>query len=662
MSSRSDLSASPSLRNSSPLENSSPSSSSLPLLQPVRLVGGVGPVVSASLTTVGDKVYAFGGFNQWSEDVYNSLQMLDLKTQTWSVPHTKFTKPTPRFAHTSNYFIDPKSKEPFLIIFGGTDTNDQCLNDIYLLNLNSMEWSVPSTSGMRPQRRSKHAATIYNSKLYVVGGVAHMSDTEPLVLSDVGILDLETWTWVENSLQFGQRYSHYCGCYENKLIVYGGFTQKMEPTNTVTYLNLDDRKVVSLDISVHSALPSHPTVPTFGSETSDMMVQRPPDGGAEDSGNEDEEETDFDEVEESASTTTHRIPHRSRQRNISTGSTSVPHYLQTDDVPHTQGIQFAHFVGSRLVVLFMQNILHSDGSLLSETMWSLNLKSWQWTNHGKIGPLYWNYPSSSSPRRRKPVSFQWHYFTAPTFPSSSPATFESPRCYLFGMPYPNHSPDGIEIDDYCSISLSINLEQFGIVDIPEPTLPNDLLSLLNDPSLPSDFTIICNPSSSSPSSSTSLQPSPQNSLKVHKLILSIRWPHFRNLISSSMLESSTSTLTIPEPFHVISGLISYLYTDSLSTLPISTVIDLLPLSQLYMLPRLRALCLATIYAHLENPEFVSQIYEKSKECGEVVVMQKAEEFIKKRFGVVVKTSGWRNLKRESLEDLWDGISKRARID
>lgn len=62
-----------------------------------------------------------------------------------------------------------------MIIFGGCGlkglkAEDTLLNDLWDLNLDTLNWSCHSNSGICPSPREFHSSVILNDKMYVIGG------------------------------------------------------------------------------------------------------------------------------------------------------------------------------------------------------------------------------------------------------------------------------------------------------------------------------------------------------------------------------------------------------------------------------------------------------------------------------------------------------------
>jgi hypothetical protein len=188
-------------------------------------------------------------------------------------------------------------------------------------------------------------------------------------------------------------------------------------------------------------------------------------------------------------------------------------------------------------------------------------------------------------------------------------------------------------------------------------------------------------------------------IHVHKLILQARWPHFKRLYASQMLEFHTKKLHIPEPYSSVRAFLKYLYTDSiaappthsnpgsttaspspststLSTIPpttptthhpdddtgptLSDVAGMLILSQCYDMPKLRHLCVNRLYRDLDVPH-AATIWHAAGVAGETFLHQYAASFIWRHWGRVTKTCAFKELEREALVELCGAGDAESRI-
>lgn len=145
------------------------------------------PRLGHSFTLIGDLVYLFGGLANDSDDpktniprYLNDLFTLQLIPGTgvgsWQVPITFGPAPPPRESHTGIPWINSSGREK-LIIYGG-----MCgcrLGDLWILDIDTMNWTNPTIGGAPPLPRSLHSATLIKDRMYVFGGWV------PLVIDDL---------------------------------------------------------------------------------------------------------------------------------------------------------------------------------------------------------------------------------------------------------------------------------------------------------------------------------------------------------------------------------------------------------------------------------------------------------------------------------------------
>ncbi|KAL5995195.1 hypothetical protein ACLOJK_025253 [Asimina triloba] len=130
-----------------------------------------------SITLTGSKLIMFGGEDN-SQKLLNDLHILDLETMTWDEIQTMQTPPAPRFDHTAAVHA-----ERYLLIFGGC-SHSTFFNDLHVLDLETLEWSQPQSQGEGVDSRAGHAGVAIDENWYIVGGGDNKSGaSETLVLN-----------------------------------------------------------------------------------------------------------------------------------------------------------------------------------------------------------------------------------------------------------------------------------------------------------------------------------------------------------------------------------------------------------------------------------------------------------------------------------------------
>lgn len=136
-----------------------------------------------SVTLVGSSLIMFGGEDS-RRTLLNDLNILDLETMTWDAVEAVGTPPTPRSDHTATVHANR-----YLLIFGG-GSHSTCFNCLHVLDLQSMEWSRPKMQGTLPTPRAGHAGVSIGENWYIVGGGDNKSG-----VSETMVLNMSTLVW-----------------------------------------------------------------------------------------------------------------------------------------------------------------------------------------------------------------------------------------------------------------------------------------------------------------------------------------------------------------------------------------------------------------------------------------------------------------------------------
>ncbi|KAL2915915.1 hypothetical protein HK105_204619 [Polyrhizophydium stewartii] len=213
-----------------------------------RTVGNKDCVVNAACACVQDKIYSFGGFHFVSDVVFNDLHVLSIGDGTWrQVSHIRGQWPVKRTDHTMTLWGTDRHRH-----FGGSDTNEVFLNDVFVLHLNHLTWERLDCSGCIPVGRAKHSAVIHNDRLIVSGGACKKDDD---ITNEVNVLDLRTCVW-DSPVRFVRRHAHTSWIFRNRLYIYGGFDENMDRVKSLSYLDLESGTSVIVSIDSLSA-PNH---------------------------------------------------------------------------------------------------------------------------------------------------------------------------------------------------------------------------------------------------------------------------------------------------------------------------------------------------------------------------------------------------------------------
>jgi len=122
---------------------------------------------------VDNKVYIFGGVEQgqWDEPKEtNELLVFDLDTRKWSRPSVTGNIPPSRSAG-SLVAIGTK-----LYLFGGLSHMSGWFDDTFVFDTETSAWAILETEGIKPRARDKLQAVAMDNKIYYFGGFGPKSD------------------------------------------------------------------------------------------------------------------------------------------------------------------------------------------------------------------------------------------------------------------------------------------------------------------------------------------------------------------------------------------------------------------------------------------------------------------------------------------------------
>jgi N-acetylneuraminic acid mutarotase len=139
-----------------------------------------------TMVQIGNKAIVYGGTGE--DGVVNNLSILDVDSLVWTIPIIYGPKPTPRTHHSAAVFGDQ------MIIYAGETTNGEILGDMWSFSLSSMSWyqiqDKPDQLAGFPVPRTKHTSTSNQTHLIVYGG-----NNEDGYLHDIWILNMKTFRW-----------------------------------------------------------------------------------------------------------------------------------------------------------------------------------------------------------------------------------------------------------------------------------------------------------------------------------------------------------------------------------------------------------------------------------------------------------------------------------
>ncbi|KAF7718188.1 Kelch repeat and BTB/POZ domain-containing protein [Penicillium ucsense] len=603
-------------------------------------------LVNASLTYCGnDTIYAFGGFDQYTDEVYNHVLRLDLNTLRWELVDNFGDIPGVRMGHTASLYQGNK-----LIIFGGENEHREYLSDVIILDLDTSHWTLPQISGTIPRGRARHAAVIHDHKLFISGGV---TGENGVILDDLSYLDLQTWTW-SRTWSFNARYDHTAWIWGNRLWIFGGLDPNMERTSDIWWLDLKG----SPSLTGMKSTPE-PTSSPVSQQLSPRSGVYP------------------------ANSASVQVRNLSRRKPLAPGAISSMRFVSGPNVPQQlSGTHFQSFTSGALLnfITPSETVRPQDCSLSA-----LDLNALRWQRLADGSEIF------------RP-GFRWHYCIV---------NETGTKAWLLGCSLDLANVPGASDENHMSQVLAIDLEKYGVLgnnlsnDVPlqgvswpderpgqSPVsgLGADLAAVFDqspESGSGADFVVTAirddpdtsvsddlgNSSAGSPAHAqcTFVEPTAATSdpIHVHKIILQLRWPHFKRLYAAQMAEYHANRMHIPEPYSAVRAFLYYLYTDSIAGHPefCSSVVDvagMLVMANLYDMPKLRLLCVNRLSSELDV-ENAAIVWERAGRTNEHWLMRRAAQFCLTHWGRIVRTDGFKSLSHESLIKLCEVVDTEGRI-
>ena len=554
-----------------------------------------------------------------------------------------------------------------ILIYGGENEHREYLSDVVIFDLKTAHWTQPDIRGHIPKGRARHAAAVYDDKLYVVGGLA---GTETYTLDEICYLDLRTWAW-SRSWSFVGRYDHSTWVWGGRIWVFGGMGPDMERTGELWWL----------DLKSSPAFKSAPVTGTRDSSTASSRVPPSPRS----------QYTPFNQPHHVITGSTGYTANSSSvqvrassmtPKPIAPGDISSIKFVSGPNVPSQALGTHYHVYSSGTLLDFVTS---SDTIRPSEcNLSSLELDSFRWRRLAE-GPEIFD------------PGYRWHYCAM---------NEDGTKAWLLGCATESRDNGAGAFEAYLSDVLPIDLRKFGLLGngfSPEPNgeghpkmpasdthatsnvsgLGVDLAAMFDqipESGSGTDFIVTGERDESADDDSMSaistqtvseqqhfmasnaLTSSP---IHVHKLILQARWPHFNRVYASQMAEFHTKKMHIPEPYSVVRAFLYYLYTDSIVKHPefcasLGDVAGLLVMSNVYDMPRLRLLCIHRLSRELDV-EHSAVVWERAGTAGEEWLKRRAATFCLTHWGRIVRTDGFKKLSRQCMTELCEAVDIEGRV-
>lgn len=123
-----------------------------------------------SVCELGGSLWLYGGEDA-NRDVVDELWVLHMASLTWSVPpmstsRISMQRSAPALAYHTATALDNR----FLVVFGGMDADGDCSAALYFLDSKTQQWIAPTVMGEAPAVRAGHAAALLGNRWLLAGG------------------------------------------------------------------------------------------------------------------------------------------------------------------------------------------------------------------------------------------------------------------------------------------------------------------------------------------------------------------------------------------------------------------------------------------------------------------------------------------------------------
>eukprot|EP00697_Spironema_sp_BW2_P011756 gnl/Spiro4/27597_TR13730_c0_g1_i3.p1 gnl/Spiro4/27597_TR13730_c0_g1~~gnl/Spiro4/27597_TR13730_c0_g1_i3.p1 ORF type:complete len:799 (-),score=233.97 gnl/Spiro4/27597_TR13730_c0_g1_i3:111-2507(-) len=209
----------------------------------VPQIGGIPVLARAghSATLVGaNKIFVIGGYSD--EEFFEALIVLNTELRVWTQPSLKGVGLTPRKGHSANLV------GTLIYIYGGYTRNARTLSDLFILDTVSMVLFRPSTSAqdssvtpLQPPAVTGHSMVSINSTLYLFGGCQY-GDGKSMCNNKLFLLELDSLEWSLAPCQGmvpSPRAGHTATLVGSRMYIISGCMMESDCYANVFYIDLD---------------------------------------------------------------------------------------------------------------------------------------------------------------------------------------------------------------------------------------------------------------------------------------------------------------------------------------------------------------------------------------------------------------------------------------
>lgn len=140
-----------------------------------------------------------------------------------------------------------------IVVFGGADRGQSHFNDLATMQKNKREWRKRESKGDVPTPRSGHATVCYGKFMFLFGGIDF---AEEAAYNDLYVLNLETleWRYVgEAGNEIAARNSHSLAIISgdhgvNYIVIYGGASPDLGPLGETFYAVMPEMALIGTSL------------------------------------------------------------------------------------------------------------------------------------------------------------------------------------------------------------------------------------------------------------------------------------------------------------------------------------------------------------------------------------------------------------------------------
>jgi len=229
----------------------------------------------------GKYIFLFGGgtSSEFGPRQFNDLYIFDAEKNIWTTLEQKGLIPSVRTGATCSVLAHQQK----LFVFGGLNTDQGWMNDLFMLDLNSYQWISPITTGNAPSPRDKMSCCAIGQNIYFFGGFGPQTSTNSEEqeeeqsatfgwFNDFYVFNTETFQWTKCNLSGDvptPRAAFGMCALNSKIFIFGG-RDTIQRTNDLYVIDISTFS--SVRPITYGAIPSPRSFHTLTSAGNKLVV------------------------------------------------------------------------------------------------------------------------------------------------------------------------------------------------------------------------------------------------------------------------------------------------------------------------------------------------------------------------------------------------------